>query len=71
MKLLTNWSEWFDKGRQEYKFHCDLLLGPGEKITIETSDGHKQVIASSGGFTKVHLAASWEHRPTEFVGKEP
>lgn len=67
MKLLTDWSEWFDRGRHEYKFHCDLLLEPGEKITIETSGGHKQVIASERSFVKVHLAASWEYRPTEFA----
>lgn len=67
MELLTRWHEWFEEGRREHKFHCDLLLGPNERIVIETSDGHKQVIASGGSFMKVHLAASWEYRPTEFA----
>ena len=67
MRLLTKWQHWWVSGRMEHRFHCDLLLGPKDRIEIVSSDGHRQVIESRDGFVKVHLSASWEHRPTEFV----
>ena len=72
MKLLTEWKEWFVSGRDEQKFHCDLILAPDEAITIVAygTDGgteNIQVIGSTRRFAKVHLAASWEFRGTEFV----
>ena len=76
MKLLTKWMSWFVYGRNEHKFHCDLLLAPGEFVEIYTkrtttsTSAYSQVIGSKTMFTKVHLAASWEHRSTEFVEEE-
>lgn len=67
MKLLTEWLAWWEEGRKEHKFHCDLLLAPGEWVAIDDSSGHIQTIGSAEKFTKVHLAASWEHRSTEFI----
>ena len=76
MKLLTRWQEWRDSRREEHKFHCDLILAPGEFVEIHTrrsatsTRAYRQVIGSRHRFTKVHLAASWEHRNTEFVEEE-
>ena len=68
MKLLTKWMQWQVAGREEQKFHCDLLLAPGEYVEIhQITTGHSQLIGSRAMFTKAHLAASWEHRSTEFV----
>lgn len=68
MKLLTPWQTWWSEGRNEYRFHCDILLDPGEVITI-TSNNHVLNIGHPNAldFAKVHLAASWEFRETEFV----
>ena len=66
MKLLTKWLHWFVKGRNEHKFHVDLLLRPCENVYITCGD-HTMVIGSPDQWAKVHLAASWEFRPTEFV----
>lgn len=76
MKLLTKWQNWWARGRNEQKFHCDLLLGPGEYVEIYTKRAtdsvysHSQVIGDMDMFTKVHLSASWEFRSTEFVEEE-
>ena len=35
MQLLTKWMSWFVYGRSEHKFHCDLLLAPGEFVEEE------------------------------------
>ena len=76
MKLLTRWLSWRVEGRDEQKFHCDLILAPGEFVEIYTKQtttstfAHSQTIGSAYEFTKVHLAASWEHRPTEFAEEE-
>lgn len=76
MKLLTKWLTWRATSREEQKFHCDLLLAPGEFVEIYTqrtttnTSAYSQVIGSRTMFTKVHLAASWECRDTEFVEEE-
>lgn len=76
IKLLTKWQNWWVRGREEQKFHCDLLLAPGEFVVIYTqqtttsTSAYSQTIGSKNEFTKVHLAASWEHRETEFVEGE-
>ena len=70
MKLLTKWQTWRVEGREENKFHNDMLLAPEEFIMIQGPNGLQQVIGSPILYTKVHLAASWEHRDTEFVETE-
>jgi len=70
VRLLTRWQQWWVAGREEFKFHCDLLLAPGEWVQIYDSAGRCQGIGNETMFTKVHLTASWEHRPTEFVEGE-
>ena len=80
MRLLTPWQEWWDRGREENKFHCDLILEEGEFIVIIASGardpltgcltGRMEVQAIGpppGQYTKVHLAVSWEHRDSLFV----
>jgi len=44
------------------------MLEPGDSLVILLSDGKERVISPPPGrFTKVHLAASWEHRRTLFA----
>jgi hypothetical protein len=74
--LLTKWQTWRDEGREEYKFHCDLLLAPGAFVTLEAGtclgeqhwliiqDANK--IRDASKWTKVHIALSWEHRDKPF-----
>lgn len=68
MKLLTRWQAWWVGGREEYKFHNDCILEPGDSIVILAPNGHRlEIQAPPGQHAKVHLAASWEYRDTEFV----
>ena len=72
MKLLTDWMTWWDNSRKENKFHCDLILEPGDLIFIRSvdvkGDGEAKLITPPPGeYAKVHLSASWEFRSTEFV----
>ena len=81
MKLLTGWQTFWRPNRKEMAFHCDLILEPGDFIVIVSSDilhipfageGKITTIAPPPGrYTKVHLSASWEHRDSLFVEKQP
>jgi len=68
--LLTKWQEWRVPGRNENKFHCDLLLSPGAWVTVEagTSLGeeHFLIVQDPKKWTKVHISLSWEHRDEPF-----
>ena len=68
MWFLTKWQEFRDRGREEHKFHCDLILLSGEQIVIQArrADGTvaRETCIEGGPVTKVHIAASWEHRDT-------
>lgn len=70
MKLLTKWQTWYVAGREEEKFHCDLILEPGDEIIIHATNYEGQCrelhIYPIDKFAKVHLSASWELRDTEF-----
>lgn len=76
--LLTPWQTWWDESREEYRFHCDLLLPPGALVKLEAlpEGGWFQCAAqeariySRDKWTKVHLAMSWEHRDGPFVKGE-
>lgn len=70
MKLLTRWQTWWVRGRSEHRFHNDMILEPGEFVFIEGPEGHAIRIGRMSCYTKVHLAASWEYRSSEFVSKE-
>lgn len=77
MRLLTPWQTWWKPQRKEMAFHCDLILEPGDFIIIISSSAPQgrdvgyekmEVIAPPPGkYSKVHLAASWEHRDSLFV----
>ena len=70
MKLLTRWQTWFVPGRDEQKFHCDLILEPGDEMVIAVvseKDKKEHRVYLGKQFAKVHLAASWEFRDTEFA----
>lgn len=69
--LLTRWQKWFVPGREEHKFHCDLLLSPGAWVTVEAGtyagEEHFLIVQNPEQWTKVHIALSWECRDTPFV----
>ena len=67
MKLLTRWQTWFVKGREEFKFHNDMILEPGETILLLAPGRKELLIHSPDKFAKVHISFSWEYRDTEFV----
>jgi len=70
MKLLTGWDLWWQPGREEYKFHNDLILEPGEKIVLTAPDGHiVEIVAPPGTYVKVHMDMCWEERDTLFAEK--
>lgn len=64
MKLLTPWQRWADS-RDEENFHCDLILEPGEKVTITA--GSRELVIEPKVYGKVHLQAMWLTRDTVFA----
>lgn len=68
--LLTKWQTWYAKGRDENKFHCDLLLAPGAFVVViaegESGPPLIQQIQHIGKWAKVHIDLSWELRDEPF-----
>lgn len=75
--FLTRWQRWYDHLRQEHKFHCDLLLPQGWRVTLTLRNPEGEVVAdyvvpaptvAGRKWVKVHIALAHEGRDTLDVG---
>lgn len=70
--LLTKWQSWYAEGRDENRFHCDLLLAPGAFITVEAGtyldEAYWLIVQDQDKWAKVHIDLSWEFRDEPFEG---
>ena len=58
---------WHVPGREEYKFHTDIVIEKEEELVVIVRRGDKNIelcrvtTDPSLGYTKMHIELAWEH----------